>query len=196
MSSKMKEGTENRKPEASHAVDALHGEYLAQKGIPRPVLDDACSKDDTKILTAERRLLTQQPSVQADTELWKMRLMCYLMKSTIFSIYLNPSHNKETFAYHLYSWGTNLKEFPYYSQADLSMQIRPDAVLTCSTFLLFWSVFCDVSNQSPASAMQLQPDRVSGTSVYTETKDSIQSLVGYPLIQVKGVFPTAAPTWA
>lgn len=67
MSSKMKEGTENRKPEAPRAVDALHGEYLAQKGIPRPVLDDACSKDDTKILTAERRLLAQQPSMQAET---------------------------------------------------------------------------------------------------------------------------------
>lgn len=28
--------------------------------------------------------------------------------------------------------------------------------------------------------MQLQPDRVSGTSVYTETEDSIQGLAGLP----------------
>lgn len=41
MSSKMKEGTENAKPEDPWTVYVLHGDYLAQKGIPQPGLDHA-----------------------------------------------------------------------------------------------------------------------------------------------------------
>lgn len=104
-------------------------------------------------------------------------------------MYLNPSHNHETPAYHIYNSGTNLKDCPCYSQAHLSVQTQPHAVLTYSTFLLFSSLFWEATNQSQESEMQWQLDRVTGTSVYMGTKDSVQGLRDYPVIQTSRVFP-------
>ena len=103
-------------------------------------------------------------------------------------MYLNPSHNHETSACHVYNWETNLKDRPCCSPPHLCVQTQPYATLTYSTFLLFSSLFWEATNQSWESEMQRQLNRATGTRVYKGTKDSIQGLWDYPVIQTSRAF--------
>lgn len=103
-------------------------------------------------------------------------------------MYLNPSHNHETSACHIYNWGTNLKDCPCYS---LTTSVHTNSTICCIDLLYFPTVFKPVweaNNQSWESEMQQQLNRVTGTSVHKGTKDSIQGLWDYPVIQTSRVF--------
>lgn len=79
---------------------------------------------------------------------------------------------------YLHTTFTSKNQFQRLPLLFSSSSVHANPTICCADLLYFPTVLKTVlrwNNQSQESEMQLQPDRVTETSVYRETKDSIQA---------------------
>lgn len=96
-------------------------------------------------------------------------------------MYLNPSHNHETSACHIYNWGANLKDCPCYS---LTTSVHTNSTI-CHIDLLYFPTVLKPVLRGKQPVLRVWD---AAAVQYKGTKDSIQGLWDYPVIQTSRVF--------